>query len=138
MHYYLFRKIKLSQSKTIYYIRSNNILWHVERMDEYRMARRVLVAEVEGGYGPVPQGGFIPSVIAQAVRWAGIPKVARAILSSEWNRAIRGAQGVLPCVGRGLGWCDQLIGSTVSDAIVRSCCGRLQLEVPNWATSVDY
>ena len=23
---------------------------HVERMDEYRMARRVLMAEVEGGY----------------------------------------------------------------------------------------
>ena len=31
--------------------------------------------------------------------------------------AIRGAQGVLPCVGWG---CDQSIGSTVSDAIVRS------------------
>ena len=24
--------------------------WHIERMDEYRMARRVLMAEVEGGY----------------------------------------------------------------------------------------
>ena len=24
--------------------------WHVERMDEYRMARRVLMAEVGGGY----------------------------------------------------------------------------------------
>ena len=31
--------------------------------------------------------------------------------------AIRGAQGVVPCVGWG---CDQSIGSTVSDAIVRS------------------
>ena len=24
--------------------------WHVERMDEYRMARRVLMAEVSGGW----------------------------------------------------------------------------------------
>ena len=24
--------------------------WHVERMDEYRNTRRVLMAEVEGGY----------------------------------------------------------------------------------------
>ena len=28
------------------------------------------------------------------------------------------------------------IESTVSDAIVRSCCGRLQLRAPHWATSV--
>ena len=25
------------------------MVWHVERMDEYRMARRVLMAEVSGG-----------------------------------------------------------------------------------------
>ena len=25
------------------------MFWHVERMDEYRMARRVLMAEVSGG-----------------------------------------------------------------------------------------
>ena len=25
------------------------LFWHVERMDEYRMARRVLMAEVSGG-----------------------------------------------------------------------------------------
>ena len=30
----------------------------------------------------------------------------------------------------------QSIGSVVSDAIVRSCFGRLQLGVPHWATSV--
>ena len=34
------------------------------------------------------------------------------------------------------GGCDQSIGSTICDAIVRSCCGRLQLGVPHWATSV--
>ena len=26
-------------------------MWHVERMDDYRMARRVLMAEVSGGMG---------------------------------------------------------------------------------------
>ena len=34
--------------------------------------------------------------------------------------AIRGAQGVLPCVEWGV---QPVNGSTVSDAIVRSCCG---------------
>ena len=34
--------------------------------------------------------------------------------------------------------CHQSIGSIVSDAIVRRCCGRLQLGVPHWAASVDY
>ena len=27
------------------------MVWHVERMDDYRMARRVLMAEVSGGRG---------------------------------------------------------------------------------------
>ena len=49
-----------------------------------------------------------PSDQRQAVRWSGIPKVARSRLT-EWSKscdlqpalhcAIRGAQGVLPCVG---------------------------------------
>ena len=47
----------------------------------------------------------------------------------------RGAQGVLPMR---VEECDQSVGSPVSDAIVRSCCGRLQLGVPHWTTSVDY
>ena len=41
-----------------------------------------------------------------------------AICGPRLHRAIRGAQGVLP-VYEG-GGCDQSIGSTVSDAIVRS------------------
>ena len=36
------------------------------------------------------------------------------------------------------GGSDQSIGPTVSDAIVRSWCGRVQLGVPHFATSVDY
>ena len=37
------------------------------------------------------------------------------------------------------GGCDQSIGSTVSDAIIRSwLSGRFQLGVPYWATLVDY
>ena len=69
---------------------------------------------------------IIPWVAAQSVRWPGVPKVARSHLSQcskscdfqpALNCAIRGAQGVLPCVGWG---CDQSIGSTVSGAIVRS------------------
>ena len=34
------------------------------------------------------------------------------------------------------GACDQSIGSTVSDAMYVAGCGRLQLGVTNWATSV--
>ena len=35
------------------------------------------------------------------------------------------------------GGCDQSIGSTVSDAILNVAgCGRLELGVPDWATSV--
>ena len=53
----------------------------------------------------------IPWVAAQAVRWPGVPKVARSYLSQcskscdlqpALNSAIRGAQGVLPCVGWGV------------------------------------
>ena len=56
---------------------------------------------------------FIPWVAAQAVRWPGIPKVARSRLTQcskscdlqpALHCAIRGAQGVFPCVGWG---CDQ-------------------------------
>ena len=36
------------------------------------------------------------------------------------------------------GRCDQSIWSTVSDAFVNAGCGRLQLRVPHWATSVHY
>ena len=63
---------------------------------------------------------------AHAVGWPGVPKVARSNLSQcskscdlqpALNCAIHGAEGALPCVGWG---CDQSIGSTVSDAIVRS------------------
>ena len=35
----------------------------------------------------------------------------------------------------GGGGYDQSTGSTLSDAIVRSCCGPLQLGVLHWATS---
>ena len=54
---------------------------------------------------------FIPSVAAQAVRWPHVPKVARSHLSQcskscdlqpALNCAVRGAQGVLPCVGWGV------------------------------------
>ena len=54
---------------------------------------------------------FIPWVAAQAVRWPGVPKVARSHLSRcskscdlqpALNCTIRGAQGVLPCVGWGV------------------------------------
>ena len=54
---------------------------------------------------------FIPWVAAQAVRWPCVPKVARSHLSQcsksydlqpALNCAIRGAQGVLPCVGWGV------------------------------------
>ena len=63
---------------------------------------------------------------AQAVRWPGIPKVARSrliecskscYLQDAYHCAIRGALGVLPCVGLGV---HQSIGSIVSDAIARS------------------
>ena len=36
------------------------------------------------------------------------------------------------------GWCDQSNGSTVSTPLSVAGCGRLQLGVPHWATSVDY
>ena len=56
---------------------------------------------------------FIPWVAAQAVRWSGIPKVARSQLtqsskscdlqpSPSLQCAISAAQGVLPCVGWGV------------------------------------
>ena len=53
----------------------------------------------------------MPWVAAPAVRWSGIPKVARSRLSQcskscdlqpALQCAIRGAQGVLPCVGWGV------------------------------------
>ena len=61
-----------------------------------------------------------------AVSVCNVPKVARSRLHEctkscdlqpALHSAIRLAQGVLPCVEWG---CDQSIGSTVSDAIVRS------------------
>ena len=37
--------------------------WHVERMDQYRMARRVLMAEVSGGrVGERPRLGWMDGV----------------------------------------------------------------------------
>ena len=71
---------------------------------------------------------FIPWVAAQAVRSSGIPKVARSRLtqcskscdlqpSPHCSVQYVELRGYCPVYGEG---CDQSIGSTVSDAIVRS------------------
>ena len=58
-----------------------------------------------------------------------------AILSPNLHRAIRGALGVLPMrVG---GVASQLDLPSLTPLTVAGC-GRLQLIVPQWATSVDY
>ena len=82
---------------------------------------------------------------AQAVRWRGVPKVARSHLSQcskscdlqpALNCAISGAQGVLPCVGWG-GETSQLDLPSLKPLSVAGC-GRLQLGAPHWATLVNY
>ena len=47
--------------------------------------------------------------------------------------ALVALRGYCPVKGGGYG---QSIGSTVSDAIVRAVCGRLQLDAAHWATWV--
>ena len=82
---------------------------------------------------------------AQAVSWPGVPKVAHSHLSQcskscdlqpALNCAIRGAQGVLPCVGWG-GATSQLDLRSLTPLSVAGC-GRLQLGAPHWASSVNY
>ena len=51
---------------------------------------------------------------------AQVSAASLAISSPHLHRANRGSQGVLPSVEWGMGGNGQLIGSTVSDAIVRS------------------
>ena len=55
---------------------------------------------------------IVASLAAQAVSWLGIPAAHHAL-----QCGIRGAQGYCPVQGGG---CNQSIGSTVSDAILRS------------------
>ena len=84
-------------------------------------------------------------MVALVVRWAGIAKVTRSILTGcnkscdlypALHRAIRGAQEELLCIGWG-GATSQLDVPSLMPLSVAGC-GRLQLGVPHWATSVDY
>ena len=83
----------------------------------------------------------MPRVAAQA-RWLN-PMLKVARLQDRIPSAAELHRFIL-CTWRSIGTalegggCDQSIGSTVSDVILRSCCGRLQVGVPHWATSVDY
>ena len=82
---------------------------------------------------------------AQAVRWPGVPKVARSHLSQcskscdlqpALNCAICGARGGT-AVCRVWGATSQLDLPSLTPLSVAGC-GRLQLGAPHWATSENY
>ena len=66
----------------------------------------------------------------------GSLSAASLVICSSHSSAIRGAQGVLPCVGWG-GATSQLDLQSLMPLSVAGC-GRLQLGAPHWATSVNY
>ena len=91
-------------------------------------------------------GIIIHWVAAQAVRWPGIPKVARSRLTEcskscdlqpALHCAIREAQWVLHALCRVERATNQLDLPSLTPLSVAGC-GWLQLGAPYWATSVNY
>ena len=89
---------------------------------------------------------LIPWVAAQAVRWSGIPKVARSRLSQCSKSYVCSPARIAVCntwSSGGTALCR--VGGATSQWDLPSLtplsvagCGWLQLGAPHWATSVNY